>query len=76
MNTAFSQIPIDQAIEQTVNRDTKTKGWIIGFSRRPGAVQQWMDNAHQRAEVTRNCMSMAGLDSSHDLPVHKEAAPA
>lgn len=28
----FSQIVVDQAIEQTVNRDAKTKGGIIGFS--------------------------------------------
>ena len=28
----FSQIPVDQAIEQTINPHTKTKGGIIGFS--------------------------------------------
>lgn len=32
----FSQMPVDQTIEQTLNRSTKTKGSIVGFSRRKG----------------------------------------
>ena len=36
----FSQLPVDQTIEQTLNRSTKTKGGIIGFSLRKGAVQR------------------------------------
>ena len=69
----FSQIPVDQTIEQTVNRHTKTKGGIIGFSRNPGAVQQWIVNAHQRAEIARICLDMAGLSSALSGP-HKEAS--
>lgn len=72
----FSQISVDQAIEQTINRHTKTKGGIIGFSRRPGAVEQWVVNAHQRAEIASRCFDMAGLNEpfpkSHST--HKEAA--
>ena len=71
--SAFSQVPVDQAIEQTVNRHTKTKGGIIGFSQKPGAVQKWMMNAHQRAEVTQNILGMAGMDSKEeDVHIHKE----
>ena len=44
------QLPVDLTIEQTVNRDTKTHGGIIGFSRKPG-VQRWIVNSHQRAEI-------------------------
>ena len=74
--SAFSQVPVDQAIEQTVNRHTKTKGGIVGFSQKPGAVQQWIVNAHQRADVTRNVLAMAGMeDSVEDVHVHKEAKP-
>ena len=36
---AFSQVAVDQTIEQTINRDTKSKGGIIGFSLNKGAVQ-------------------------------------
>ena len=41
----FSQIAIDPAIEQTVNHHTKTAGGIVGFSQKPGAVQEGMVNA-------------------------------
>ena len=58
-SNSFSQIPVDQAIEQTVNRHSKTKGGITGFSRCPGTVQQWMVNVHQRAEITSICWEMA-----------------
>ena len=34
---SFSQVAVDQAVEQTVNRDMKTAGEIIGFSLNPGA---------------------------------------
>ena len=36
---AFSQVAVDQTIEQAINRDTKSKGGIIGFSLNKGAVQ-------------------------------------
>ena len=76
MFSEFSLVPVDQAIEQTVNRYTKTKGGIIGFSQKPGAVQKWMMNAHQRAEVTQNILWMAGMDSKEeDVHVHKEGKP-
>ena len=35
----FSRAAVDHTIEQTVNRDTKTKVGIIGFSLKKGAVQ-------------------------------------
>ena len=60
-NWAFRQIPADQANEQTINRDSKTEGGIIGFSQKPGAVQKWIASAHRRAEISQNCLDMAGL---------------
>ena len=36
----FSQLPVNQTIEQTLNRSTKTKGGIVGFSLRKGAVRR------------------------------------
>ena len=45
----FSQLPVDQTIKQTLNRNTRTKGGIIGFSLKKGAMQRWMLTAHARA---------------------------
>lgn len=72
-NSAFSQIPVDQTIEQTIKRDSKTKGGIIGFSRSPAAVQKWLINAHQRAEISRGCKDMAGL-GENTTGKHKECS--
>ena len=45
-NVPFSMVPVDQTIEQTLNRATKTRGGLIGFSLKPGAVQRWIVAAH------------------------------
>ena len=45
----FTQLPIDQIIQQTLNRSTKTKGGIVGFSLKKTAVQRWLLTAHSGA---------------------------
>ena len=35
----FSSVPTDQALEQTVNREAKSEGGIIGLTLRKGALQ-------------------------------------
>lgn len=62
-------------IEQTVNHHTQTAGYVIGFIQKQGAVQRWMVNAHQHAEMTKNCLAMAGLDGSDYSVCHKETRP-
>ena len=69
----FSQVAVDQAIEQTVNKDTKTRGGIVSFSRSPASVHKWMINAHFRTDVTRSVKQMAGL-TGRDKYVHKECS--
>ena len=49
---SFCQTAIDQTIEQTINRSTKTKGGIIGFSLKSGAVCKWLVTAHERAQFS------------------------
>ena len=34
----FGRIPVDQTLEETVNKDTQTPGGTKGFSLKPGAV--------------------------------------
>ena len=70
-SASFSQVPVDQALEQTITRDMKTSGGIIGFSLRPGAVERWMLTAHLRASFTRACKDLAGI-SKQLIFVHKD----
>ena len=69
--TAFSNVAVDQSIKQTLNRDTKTKGGIVGFSRNPAAVKKWMVNDHHRADITRQVKNMAGMNEP-TAALHKE----
>ncbi|KAJ8039232.1 hypothetical protein HOLleu_16882 [Holothuria leucospilota] len=46
----FSQVACDQTIEQTCNRDTKTKGRL---------TDRWILSSHERAEITRECENIA-----------------
>ena len=64
----FSQVPVDQTIEQTLNRDTKTKGGIIGIGLNRGAVQRWILTAHDRAEVARQCRTIARIQDDSSTP--------
>ena len=60
-NSALAQVPVDQTIEQTMNRDSKTKGGIVGISLNRGAVQRWILTAHDRAKKN----SSSGSRSIH-----------
>ena len=66
----FAQLPIDQTIEQTLNRSTKTKGGIVGFSLKKNAVQRWLLIAHSRALFVDKCRMMTGKKGDNRL--HKE----
>lgn len=56
----FAGTACDQVIEQTANRDSKTKGGISGFSLNKGAVHRWTLTQHERAAITHECKAMAG----------------
>ena len=73
-NSGFSQIAVDHTIEQTVNHDTKTKGGIIGFSLKKGALERWLLTAHERAKICQNLYTMASIKQSDSL--HKEDSAA
>ena len=66
----LSRVAVDHTIEQTVNRDTKTKGGIIGFSLKKGAVQRWILTAHDCAEIVGNMRSM--VSSQQSVLLHNE----
>ena len=60
----FSQVACDQTIEQTCNRDTKTKGGMIGFTTEKGAVSRWILSHRERAAISKRCEEMAGKDET------------
>ena len=71
---AFAALPVDQTIEQTLNKHSKSAGGIIGFSHRESVTHKWILLAHARAAGAGACLSMAGLiDGSEDT--HKEQKP-
>ena len=49
----FGRIPIDQTLEETVNKDSQTSGGTKGFSLKPGAVSRYYLTAEHRAEALR-----------------------
>ncbi|XP_061913285.1 uncharacterized protein LOC133656293 isoform X2 [Entelurus aequoreus] len=56
----FASIACDQAIEQTCNRDSKTKGGWTGITLNRAAVSRWILSQHERAAIARQCESMSG----------------
>ena len=49
----FGKIPIDQTLEETVNKDTQTSGGTKGFSLNKGAVARYYLTAEYRTEALR-----------------------
>ena len=61
---SFSQVPVDQVLEQTVNCNSITSGGIIGFNLHNGAFQQWIRTAHLKASDR----AVRNSDQSTNLP--------
>lgn len=70
----FCGIAMDQAIEQTANRDSKTKGGLKGFTRNPAAVHRWMLSHHLRAHISLACEQLSGKTAEEY--VKKDTYPA
>ena len=66
---------VDHTIEQTLNKDTKTKGGIIGFSLNKGAVQSWILTAHERAAILRNFKNMLQITEDLETTLKKLEVP-
>ena len=43
---SFNCVATDMALEQTINREGKSKGGIIGFTLREGALTRWLKTRH------------------------------
>ncbi|KAK3751112.1 hypothetical protein QZH41_016239, partial [Actinostola sp. cb2023] len=60
----FGKIPVDQACEETVNKDTQTPGGTKGFSLKPKAVSKYYLVAEYRSIFMRNLKEMLHLTKS------------
>ncbi|KAJ8020639.1 hypothetical protein HOLleu_40285 [Holothuria leucospilota] len=56
----FAQVECDLCIEQTCNRDAKSKGGIVGYSTNSGAVLRWFLTQHECSAIMNECKMMAG----------------
>ena len=63
-NNPFGRIPVDQTIEETVNKDTQTPGGTKGFSLKPAAVSRYYLTAEYRCSYLRQLRDMVGHDCS------------
>lgn len=65
----FNSVPTDQALEQSINRDAKTTGGIIGFTRRKAALLRWLVTRHATSQYSESFKELCGgksLGRSHD----------
>ena len=59
----FSSIACDQTIEQTLNRDSKTKGGVTGFTLNRAALHRWIAGQAERGSIMSQCKDMAGVNN-------------
>ena len=65
----FNCVPIDQALEQTVNREAKSHGGIIGFILRKRTPLRWLLTRHvtgSSAEAMKMMCTTASIPDIHD----------
>ena len=63
-NNPFGCIPMDQTIEETINKDTQTAGGTKGFSTKKGAVAKYYVSADYRASCVRHLRQMVQTSSN------------
>ena len=66
----FNCVPTDQALKQIINRECKSAGGIVGFTRRKGALVRWIISRHTTAEYS-GCLKAMTL-SPHTERIHDE----
>ena len=62
----FGRIPVDQVVEETVNKDTQTAGGTKGFSLKPGTVSKYYLTAEYRSACLNKFREMIEL-TNHNL---------
>jgi hypothetical protein len=65
-NNRFSAVWTDMALEQTMDKQSKSNGGIIGFSLNPNARDRWFLSNHIRAGMVESLKGMVVMDTSWD----------
>ena len=60
----FGRIPVDQTVEEAVNKDTQTAGGTRGFSLKPGAVSRYYLTSEFRITFLRQLREMVHIGAS------------
>ena len=61
-------------MEQSINLDSKSKGGIIGLSKKPGALERWFLTSHERTAITTALKKLCHLDDSESQIFHKDCS--
>jgi len=65
----FNCVPTDQALEQTINREAKSQGGVIGLTLRKGTLLRWLMTRHttgEYAEAFNDLCNSSSKDKLHD----------
>ena len=63
----FNCVPTDQALEQTINREAKSQGGVIGFT---GALLRWLMTRHITGEYAEAFKKLCNSETNGKL--HEE----
>ena len=56
-------LPLDQIIEQTINKHQKAPDGIIGISTSQGSIQRWVLSSHNTATLVADLKKSLNLDT-------------
>ncbi len=70
----FNAVSTDQALEQTVNREAKSQGGVIGFTLRKGALLRWLMTRHVTGAYSEALKQMCTQPSTTDI--HEDLSKA
>ena len=72
-NKSFSSVSTDQALEQTINRSSKSTSGIIGFTKKKEAVAAWEMTYHEFLSISNYFKNITLCHKeSYELNVHHE----
>ena len=74
VNNNFNAVATDQALEQTVNKEGKSKGGVIGLTLKEGALTRWLQTRHVSAEYAEAFESLC--QSKKETTKHHEQEKA
>ena len=67
----FNCVATDQALEQTINREGKSQGGVVGFTLRKGALTRWLMTRHVTTAYVDAMKDLCNADAK-SLKAHQE----